>query len=135
LLIKTDTQRGLRHYLVRQEGVCGMHAAQPCRAEMPLLDSFYQRHHAQGLELLGVSVDDTHDLAAVLRIMQQFGYPAALASSAKVNGFGPPLTVPTTWIVDADGVVRARLLAANGVTEQSLNDTVLPLLPAPAAGQ
>jgi len=26
-------------------------------------------------------------------------------------------------------------LAANGVTEQSLNDTVLPLLPAPAAGQ
>jgi hypothetical protein len=43
--------------------------------------------------------------------------------------------VPTTWIVDADGVVRARLLAANGVTEQSLNDTVLPLLPAPAAGQ
>jgi cytochrome c biogenesis protein CcmG, thiol:disulfide interchange protein DsbE len=107
----------------------------PCRAEMPLLDSFYQRHHAQGLELLGVSVDDTHDMAAVLRIMQQFSYPAALASSAKVNGFGPPLAVPTTWIVDADGVVRARLLAANGVTEQSLNDTVLPLLPAPAAGQ
>jgi cytochrome c biogenesis protein CcmG, thiol:disulfide interchange protein DsbE len=107
----------------------------PCRAEMPLLDSFYQRHHAQGLELLGVSVDDTHDKAAVLRIMQQFSYPAALASSAKINGFGPSLAVPTTWIVDADGVVRARLLAANGVTEQSLNDTVLPLLPAPAAGQ
>jgi thiol-disulfide isomerase/thioredoxin len=104
----------------------------PCRAEMPLLDSFYQRHHAQGLELIGVSVDDAHDKAAVARIMKQFSYPAALASGAKINGFGPPLAVPMTWIIDAGGIVRVRLLAARGVTEQSLSDTVLPLLPAPA---
>lgn len=109
----------------------------PCRAEMPLLDSFYQRHHAQGLELIGVSVDDAHDKAAVVRIMKQFSYPAALASSAKSNGFGPPLAVPMTWIIDAGGILRARLLAARGVTAQSLSDTVLPLLPsaAPPAGQ
>ncbi len=109
----------------------------PCRAEMPLLDSFYQRHHAQGLELIGVSVDDAHDKAAVARIMKQFSYPAALATGAKINGFGPPLAVPMTWVIDAGGIVRARLLAARGVTEQSLSDTVLPLLPAPApaAGQ
>lgn len=109
----------------------------PCRAEMPLLDSFYQQHHAQGLELIGVSVDDAHDKAAVARIMKQFSYPAALATSAKSNGFGPPLAVPMTWVIDAGGIVRARLLAARGVTEQSLSDTVLPLLPsaAPAAGQ
>jgi cytochrome c biogenesis protein CcmG/thiol:disulfide interchange protein DsbE len=109
----------------------------PCRAEMPLLDSFYQRHHGQGLELIGVSVDDAHDKAAVARIMQQFSYPAALASSAKVNGFGAPLALPMTWVIDAGGIVRARLLAARGVTEQSLSDTVLPLLPsaAPPTGQ
>lgn len=106
----------------------------PCRAEMPLLDSFYQRYHARGLELLGVSVDDRHDKAAVLRIMQRFSYPAALAADAKVNGFGAPLAVPMTWIIDSTGVLRARLLAANGVTEQSLNDLVRPLLPGEASG-
>jgi cytochrome c biogenesis protein CcmG, thiol:disulfide interchange protein DsbE len=101
----------------------------PCRAEMPLLDSFYQRHRAQGLVLLGLSVDDSHDKAEVTRIMHQFSYPAALANAAKVNGFGPPLAVPTTWIIDGGGTVRARLMAGKGVTEQTLNEQVLPLLP------
>jgi thiol-disulfide isomerase/thioredoxin len=106
----------------------------PCRAEMPLLDSFYQRYHARGLELLGVSVDDRHDRKEVLRIMRQFSYPAALAVEAKVNGFGPPLAVPMTWVIDPSGVLRARLLAANGVTENSLSELVLPLLPGEAGG-
>jgi cytochrome c biogenesis protein CcmG, thiol:disulfide interchange protein DsbE len=101
----------------------------PCRAEMPLFDSFYQRHHAHGLALLGLSVDDAHDKAEVVRIMHQFSYPAALAGGAKVNGFGPPLAVPTTWVIDATGTVRARLMAGKGVTEQTLNELVVPLLP------
>jgi thiol-disulfide isomerase/thioredoxin len=104
----------------------------PCRAEMPLLDSFYQQHRAAGLELIGVSVDDAHDKAEVRRVMQKFSYPAALASSARVNGFGPPLAVPMTWVIDATGTVRARLVAGNAVTEQSLTQIVLPLLPTPA---
>lgn len=101
----------------------------PCRAEMPVLDSFYKRYHSHGLVLLGVSVDDAHERAAVIGIMQQFSYPAALAASAKVNGFGPALAVPMTWIIDATGVVRARLVSGTAVTEQSLSRSVLPLLP------
>lgn len=104
----------------------------PCRAEMPLLDSFYQRYRARGLVLIGVSVDDAQDRAEVVRVMQRRSYPAALAASAKTNGFGPPLAVPMTWIVDRTGTVRARLLAGNAVTEQSLTQAIVPLLP-PAA--
>ncbi len=104
----------------------------PCRAEMPLLDSFYQRYRARGLVLIGVSVDDAQDRAEVARVMRQRSYPAALAASAKVNGFGPPLAVPMTWIIDRTGTVRARLLAGNAVTEQTLTQAVVPLLPPPA---
>jgi cytochrome c biogenesis protein CcmG/thiol:disulfide interchange protein DsbE len=99
----------------------------PCRAEMPLLNRFYLEHRAQGLALVGVSVDDRHDRKEVVEIMRQFAYPAVLASSATANGFGPPLAVPMTWIIDAKGVVRARLVSA--VTEQALAQAVLPLLP------
>src|SRR4029077_18107623 len=53
----------------------------PCRAEMPLLDSFYQRYRARGVELIGMSVDDAQDRAAVVRVMQQRSYPAALAAT------------------------------------------------------
>jgi cytochrome c biogenesis protein CcmG, thiol:disulfide interchange protein DsbE len=101
----------------------------PCRAEMPQLDAFYRQHHAQGLELLGLSVDDPQDRATVAHIMKSFSYPAAMAVAAKVNDFGAPLAVPMTWIIDAKGVVRARLIAGNTVTMHSLEQVVLPLLP------
>jgi len=105
----------------------------PCRAEMPLLNRFYLAHRAQGLALVGVSVDQRDDTQAVADIMKKFAYPAVLAASASSNGFGAPLAVPMTWIIDTRGVVRARLVAANAVTERSLEQAVLPLLPAPAA--
>ena len=101
----------------------------PCRAEMPQLDAFYKRYRSRGLRLLGMSVDDTSDRDAVLHVMKSFSYPAALAADAKVNGFGPPLAVPMTWIIDSTGVVRLRLMAANAITAQSLEQAVLPLLP------
>ena len=104
----------------------------PCRAEMPLLNRFYLAHRAQGLVLVGVSVDEPHDRKEVVEIMRQFAYPAVLAANARVNGFGPPLAVPMTWIIDRSGVLRGRLVAGNAVTEQSLSQAVLPLLPPPA---
>ena len=103
----------------------------PCRAEMPRLDAFYRRHHAQGLELLGVSVDDPSDRATVVRVMKSFTYPAALAAAAKVNDFGPPPAVPVTWVIDPAGIVRARLVAGNAAAMESLAKAALPLLPRP----
>ena len=103
----------------------------PCRAEMPQLDALYRRHHAQGLELLGVSVDDPSDRATVVRVMKSFTYPAALAAAAKVNDFGPPPAVPLTWVIDPAGIVRARLVAGNAAAMESLAKAALPLLPRP----
>lgn len=104
----------------------------PCRAEMPLLNRFYLAHRAAGVVLVGVSVDEPHDRKEVEGIMRQFAYPAVLAAAARTNGFGPPLAVPMTWIIDPGGVVRARLISGNAVTEQTLAEAVLPLLPHPA---
>jgi peroxiredoxin len=105
----------------------------PCRAEMPALEQFYQRYRGRGLVLLGLSVDDAGERAAVADIMRKFSYPAALAAGAKANGFGPVLAVPMTFVIDATGVVRARLMSGTAVTEQSLKPLVVPLLPGAAA--
>ena len=104
----------------------------PCRAEMPVLDSFYKKYQGRGLVLLGVSVDEAHDRPAVIALMQKLSYPAALAADARTNGFGPPIAVPMTWIIDAHGVIRARLVSGNAVTEKALSAAVLPLLSQPA---
>ena len=81
----------------------------PCRKEMPALDAFYRRYHGQGLEIIGVSADRPHDRSDVLKVAQSISYPAAMMGDAKTNDFEDPSELPVTYIVDAHGVVRAKL--------------------------
>src|SRR5579862_4339181 len=101
----------------------------PCRQEMPVLNAFYRRYHAQGLEMIGLSTNRSRERSDVRTLMQSFTYPAAMLSDAAVNGFGAPNLLPVTYIVDSAGVVRARLSPdETAITEHSLADAVLPLL-------
>jgi peroxiredoxin len=102
----------------------------PCRAEMPALDAFYRRYHGSGLEMIGVSSDRPHDRSDVTKVMQSLSYPAAMMDDAKVNDFGPPDVLPVTFVVDGSGVIRAKFTPdQTPVTEKSLTDAVLPILP------
>ena len=109
----------------------------PCRVEMPTLNAFYRRYHPRGLVLLGLSIDEAPDAAQVRKVMGQLSYPGALASAARVNGFGEPIAVPVTYVIDARGVLRAQLEAEgpSGVSAQALQQAVLPLLPAARKGR
>jgi cytochrome c biogenesis protein CcmG/thiol:disulfide interchange protein DsbE len=108
----------------------------PCREEMPALDAFYRRYHGHGLEMIGLSADRPHDQSDVTKVMQSFSYPAAMLDDAKVNEFGTPSALPETFIIDSNGIVRAKLTPdEKPVTEKSLADTVLPLMPGKPAAQ
>lgn len=103
----------------------------PCHAEMPVLQSFYRRYHRRGVALIAVSVDESASLARVRAALRGFTYPAALARAARRDGFGTPLVVPMTYVIDARGIVRARLLGGPaGVSLRQLRQAVLPLLAA-----
>ncbi|HUA53215.1 MAG TPA: TlpA disulfide reductase family protein [Candidatus Sulfotelmatobacter sp.] len=102
----------------------------PCRAEMPALDAFYRRYHDRGLEMIGLSADVPRERDAARKMMEAYAYPAAMMRDARPNGFGRPTALPITYVIDAQGVVRAKLQPdETGVTEQSLAAAVLPLLP------
>jgi thiol-disulfide isomerase/thioredoxin len=106
----------------------------PCREEMPVLDAFYRRYHALGLEVIGLSADRPNDRSDVTKVMQSFSYPAAMLDDAKVNDLGSPSVLPMTVVVDSNGVVRAKLTPdQTPVTEKSLSAVVLPLLPQKSA--
>ena len=106
----------------------------PCREEMPTLNTFYQHHHAEGLEMIGLSTDRSHDESEVRKVMQSFTYPAAMLEDAKSNGFGPPSALPVTYVIDSSGTVRAKLTPeTNPLTEKMLDDVVVPLLKKPDA--
>ena len=106
----------------------------PCRAEMPALDAFYRRYHGDGLEMIGVSADRPHDRSDVVKVMQTLSYPVAILDDATVNNFGPPNVLPVTFVVDSSGILRAEFTPdQTPVTEKSLSDAVLPLLPQKSA--
>jgi thiol-disulfide isomerase/thioredoxin len=106
----------------------------PCRAEMPMLESFHVKFAPRGVIVLGVSADDAHDRKDVLKAMHAFSYPAALLAEAKSNSLGLPKALPISYVIDAGGVIRARLPPSReALTEAKLASIVEPLL-APAEG-
>jgi len=104
----------------------------PCRAEMPLLEEFYQKHQADGVLVIGLSVDDRADWRELEKAARRVTYPVALLESADANGFGSPKILPLTYVIDKNGAIRARLLPTRAAfTEQALALIVLPLLAGP----
>ncbi len=106
-----------------------------CREEMPALNAFYQRYHTQGLEMIGVSADRHHDRGDVIKATQSVSYPLAMLEDARDNGFKAS-ALPTTFLIDSNGVVRAKLTPDRGsINEKSLDDLVVPLLPNQGTGK
>ena len=81
-----------------------------CRAETPDLIELYERHLEDGLVLLGVNLRENED--AVQSFIDDFGipYPVVLDRSGEVASTwrigGPNQGVPSTYFIDADGIVR-----------------------------
>ncbi|HSC48495.1 MAG TPA: TlpA disulfide reductase family protein [Gammaproteobacteria bacterium] len=102
---------------------------EPCRKEMPALDDFYKKYRERGVVVFGLSEDDTDAAGEVRATMAAFSYPAALARGAHDNGFHMPRALPLTYVIDATGVIRAKLWpGGTQVTEENLEKAVEPLL-------
>jgi cytochrome c biogenesis protein CcmG/thiol:disulfide interchange protein DsbE len=95
----------------------------PCRGEHPELLRFAQTHEESGVEL--VSIADATDTKDVIdKFVGQNGgagdWPIVTDPSSQVRiSYGVAKT-PETWIIDPDGVVRARVVTT--VTASKLDD-------------
>jgi thiol-disulfide isomerase/thioredoxin len=105
----------------------------PCIKEMPALGSFYEKYRARGVAVIALSEDRMRDLDEVQHMVHHMNatYPVAMAHKARVNSLGDPGALPVTYVLDAQGVVRAEMRPdTQPVTEESLEQIVGPLLAA-----
>lgn len=81
----------------------------PCRREIPDFIAVYKELRGEGLEILGLSVDDT-TVPALVDWTRKMGinYPIALATPEIVKAYEPGDYIPTTIIVDRKGLIRFR---------------------------
>ena len=78
----------------------------PCRQEMPLLDDIYKQYKDMGFVLIGVNVEpDAHDANAWLA-KTPVSYPILSDPKSAVSQLYQVQAMPTTVIIDRQGVVR-----------------------------
>lgn len=81
----------------------------PCREEMPELIDAYQRHSDDGLVVLAIDATLQDTLEDVAKFVEEFELPFAvlLDEEGKVNQDYRVLGLPTSFFIDADGVIQA----------------------------
>ncbi len=79
----------------------------PCRAEIPDFIEFYNEFKNQGLEILGVSVDQmsTDKVLAFVKA-NRMNYPVAMYTMELIEDYQPGDSIPTTIVIDRKGMIR-----------------------------
>jgi cytochrome c biogenesis protein CcmG/thiol:disulfide interchange protein DsbE len=102
----------------------------PCRQELPLLSSYAAEHAADGLVVLGFSLDTQDRLAEVARIAGSLSFPNGLLSASSAPGYGRMWKIPVNFTIDRRGVLvddgwKAKVPTWTG---ERLEHIVTPLL-------
>jgi thiol-disulfide isomerase/thioredoxin len=81
----------------------------PCRIEMPWFVALQNEYGPQGLQIVGVAMDDasTEDIAKFTRELG-VNYPILLGKESVGQSYGGVDVLPTTFFLDRDGKITAR---------------------------
>jgi len=86
----------------------------PCREEIPQLEAVHRQFAAQGVKLIGVSIDAAGMGAEITDFMRehQMTYPVWLDPDHEFSLKFLTVGVPETFLVDRQGVIRWRMIGA-----------------------
>ncbi len=85
----------------------------PCKREIPHFNELYEEYGEEGLEILGVSVDQGGP-DVVRQYMESSDpdlvpdYPVVMVDRQTVQSYGPMQYIPTTYVIDRKGRVQRR---------------------------
>mgnify|MGYP001823438726 FL=1 len=78
----------------------------PCRQEMPILDRLHQRYEETGFAVLGVNVEGEDAPAQKIVDKTNVTFPVLIDEGQKVSELYDLEAMPSTVVVDRDGLVR-----------------------------
>ena len=104
----------------------------PCRAEAPILQGLYEKHRDNGVAFIGVNTVDQPDSARAFENNYKITYPSVMdVDSGAVRlafaGVVPPTATPTTFVLDKQGRIAARIvgqLESASILNTLISDTL-----------
>jgi thiol-disulfide isomerase/thioredoxin len=107
----------------------------PCKIEMPWFVDLQQKYGAQGLQIVGVAMDDAskEDIAKFAKDMG-VNYPVLLGKEAVGDSYGGIPALPESFYIGRDGKVVDKVLGLKGKAEIE-DDIKKALNTQPAASQ
>ena len=84
----------------------------PCREETPRFVDLQQKYGGEGLQIIGVSMDDSTD--PVRTFYQQFhiNYPVVMGTADVGSAYGGVLGLPIAFLIDREGRIYAKHMGA-----------------------
>jgi peroxiredoxin len=98
----------------------------PCRAEMPDLEAYYQKHQEDGFVVLAVNSQESPDTVAAFLGEHDFSFPVLLDPDGEVMREYGVLGLPTSFFIDRDGAMRG--VWSGQLSPARLKELVDPLL-------
>jgi len=89
----------------------------PCRVEMPWLVAIDQKYRAQGLQVIGVSMDDSGTTGKVAAFAKERAvkYPVLLGNASTADAYGGVRFMPQSFFIDAEGKITKTVV---GLTDR-----------------
>ncbi len=99
----------------------------PCKIEIPWFTDMYNQYRNQGLEVVGVAMDED-GVEAVRPFYEEYkmNYRVVIGNDDVANQFGGIFGLPTTFIIDRDGKIVSKHMGL--VSKSTFEDAVKGLL-------
>ena len=89
---------------------------EPCKQEIPHFIDLQSKYSAQGLQILGISMDDSEPPVRDFQKQFKINYPLAVGSAKLADQYGGILGLPITFVIDRNGQIVARHIGATDVS-------------------
>ena len=84
---------------------------EPCKQEIPHFVEL-QSKYPQGLQVIGISMDDDEEPVRAFQQQYKMNYPVALGAPKLADQYGGVLGLPITFVIDREGRIASRHIGA-----------------------
>jgi cytochrome c biogenesis protein CcmG/thiol:disulfide interchange protein DsbE len=99
----------------------------PCKESIPHLVELNRKYGKQGLQTLGMSVDDSAQVLKDFAAAKKLNYPLAQGDEELQTEYGLR-SIPTIFIINKKGIVAEKYMGFSAETGRKMEETIKRLL-------